>query len=213
MGYGIDSIRVDGNDVFAVYNATKAAREHALKHNKPILIEAMTYRVGHHSTSDDSSAYRSREEVEGWATKDNPIVRFRKHLESKKLWGAEAESEFRKEARRNIIEAFSKAEKRRKPAIAELFTDVYDKPTPRLLEQQQEMLDHIKKYPEVSFFFFLNGFFCISHASYIELSHGRPRSRDSAKPAQPAQKVPLEGFCSIRCKEKYILRRETDAEA
>uniref|UniRef100_A0A0K0DJF0 2-oxoisovalerate dehydrogenase subunit alpha n=1 Tax=Angiostrongylus cantonensis TaxID=6313 RepID=A0A0K0DJF0_ANGCA len=56
-GYGLHTIRVDGNDVFAVYNATKAARKLAVE-NKPVLIEAMTYRLGHHSTSDDSSFYR-----------------------------------------------------------------------------------------------------------------------------------------------------------
>ena len=61
--YGMTTIRVDGNDVLAVYNATKAAREIAASENKPVLIEAMTYRIGHHSTSDDSSAYRSVDEV------------------------------------------------------------------------------------------------------------------------------------------------------
>ena len=59
----MSTIRVDGNDVLAVYNATKAAREIAVSENKPVLIEAMTYRIGHHSTSDDSSAYRSVDEV------------------------------------------------------------------------------------------------------------------------------------------------------
>ncbi|XP_014816682.1 PREDICTED: 2-oxoisovalerate dehydrogenase subunit alpha, mitochondrial-like, partial [Calidris pugnax] len=54
-GYGLMSIRVDGNDVFAVYNATKEARRRAVAENQPFLIEAMTYRIGHHSTSDDSS--------------------------------------------------------------------------------------------------------------------------------------------------------------
>lgn len=57
------TIRVDGNDVLAVYNATQKAREIAATENKPVLIEAMTYRIGHHSTSDDSSAYRSVDEV------------------------------------------------------------------------------------------------------------------------------------------------------
>ena len=61
--YGMATIRVDGNDVLAVYNACKAAREIAITENKPVLIEAMTYRIGHHSTSDDSSAYRSVDEV------------------------------------------------------------------------------------------------------------------------------------------------------
>lgn len=60
-GYGMKAFRVDGNDILAVYNATKMARELAVKNNEPILIEAITYRVGHHSTSDDSSAYRAKQ--------------------------------------------------------------------------------------------------------------------------------------------------------
>ena len=59
-GYGIASIRVDGNDIWAVYNAVKAARELALQEKRPVLVEAMSYRIGHHSTSDDSSAYRAK---------------------------------------------------------------------------------------------------------------------------------------------------------
>jgi len=54
----MDWMRVDGNDIFAVYNATVAARKSTVLNNRPILIEAMTYRMGHHSTSDDSSTYR-----------------------------------------------------------------------------------------------------------------------------------------------------------
>ena len=57
-GYGIHSIRIDGNDLFAVYQATKEARELCVSKQVPVLIEAMTYRVGHHSTSDDSTRYR-----------------------------------------------------------------------------------------------------------------------------------------------------------
>ena len=58
IGYGIPAIRFDGNDLFAVYNATKAARKLAVEQQRPVVMEAMTYRVGHHSTSDDSTAYR-----------------------------------------------------------------------------------------------------------------------------------------------------------
>ena len=80
-GYGIVTIRVDGNDLFAVYNATKAAREIAVKESRPVLIEAMTYRLGHHSTSDDSTAYRSVDEMNSWEKDDNPILRFKQYLE------------------------------------------------------------------------------------------------------------------------------------
>lgn len=65
-GYGMLAIRVDGNDLFAVYNAVKAARKIAVSEMRPVLIEAMTYRIGHHSTSDDSTAYRSVDEVRYW---------------------------------------------------------------------------------------------------------------------------------------------------
>nr|CAD2158082.1 unnamed protein product [Meloidogyne enterolobii] len=86
-------LRVDGNDVFAVYNATKAARELALT-NCPVLIEAMTYRLGHHSTSDDSSAYRSADEVKEWTELDLPILRYRRFLESKGWWNMEMDKQW-----------------------------------------------------------------------------------------------------------------------
>jgi 2-oxoisovalerate dehydrogenase E1 component alpha subunit len=93
---------VDGNDVWAVFNATAAARKLALERGAPVLIEAMTYRIGHHSTSDDSSAYRSKDEVEQWRAKDNPINRFRKYLEAKGWWSAEEEKEYLDTVRRQV---------------------------------------------------------------------------------------------------------------
>ena len=65
-GYGLDTIRVDGNDALAVLTAVREARKRAVEGKKGILVEAMTYRVGHHSTSDDSSKYRPIEEVQEW---------------------------------------------------------------------------------------------------------------------------------------------------
>lgn len=62
-GYGMHGIRVDGNDALAVYAATTEARRLCLSQNKPVLMEVMTYRLGHHSTSDDWSRYRSSNEV------------------------------------------------------------------------------------------------------------------------------------------------------
>lgn len=64
-GYGIHGVRVDGNDALAMYQATVEARKLCLSENKPVLMEAMTYRLGHHSTSDDWSRYRSPTEVRG----------------------------------------------------------------------------------------------------------------------------------------------------
>ncbi|KAG2232492.1 hypothetical protein INT48_007405 [Thamnidium elegans] len=148
IGYGIDTIRVDGNDIWAIYNATKAAREMAIKEQKPVLIEAMTYRIGHHSTSDDSTKYRDRKEVEERAQFDNPVTRLRRYLENKNWWSQEEEDAYRKKVKKDILVSFTAAEKRKKPALKHLFTDVYDELTPNLVKQQDELLDLIKKYPE-----------------------------------------------------------------
>ncbi|OQR73310.1 2-oxoisovalerate dehydrogenase subunit alpha, partial [Tropilaelaps mercedesae] len=94
--YGIATIRCDGNDTLAVYNATAKARAYCLSEKRPVLIEAMTYRLGHHSTSDDSMAYRSLDEVNAWESKAHPLVRFRKYLTAKGLWNDEENNEFLK---------------------------------------------------------------------------------------------------------------------
>lgn len=65
--YGLDTIRVDGNDALAVLLAVREARRRAVEGKKGVLVEAMTYRIGHHSTSDDSSVYRAIEEVKEWS--------------------------------------------------------------------------------------------------------------------------------------------------
>lgn len=146
-GYGIPTIRVDGNDVLAVYEATKEARRIA-RERGPVLIEAMTYRVGHHSTSDDSSAYRSKEEVKDWTSMDSPITRFRLFLEGKSLWSEDQEVAWKRETRTEILKEFGLAEKRKKAGLSDMFTDVYEKKEKHLVEQENEMLALIKDYPE-----------------------------------------------------------------
>ncbi|KAG5458668.1 MAG: thiamine diphosphate-binding protein [Olpidium bornovanus] len=156
-GYGIYTIRVDGNDVWAVYNATKKAREIAVEQHRPVLMEAMTYRVSHHSTSDDSSAYRPKKaggksdlppEAESWSKRDNPIHRMRKYLENKGWWSEEAEKAHRSEIRTAILESFAMAERRPKPPVEDLFTDVYDVPPPSLVAQKNELRRLMEKFPD-----------------------------------------------------------------
>merc|ERR1719336_3699575 len=144
--YGMSTIRVDGNDVLAVYNATKAAREIAASENKPVLIEAMTYRIGHHSTSDDSSAYRSVDEVRYWDQKDHPITRFYNYLVSKGLWNEAKEAEWKESSRKEVMTAFAKAEKKSKPRWQEMFHDVYDELPKHLQQQLEGMEEHLKTY-------------------------------------------------------------------
>ncbi|KAH6647612.1 dehydrogenase E1 component [Truncatella angustata] len=149
IGYGIDTIRIDGNDIWAVREATKKAREMALHDGgKPVLIEAMSYRVSHHSTSDDSFAYRARIEVEDWKRRDNPISRLRKYMEMKGIWDESQEKDARDSIRRDVLKAFSEAEKGKKPPIRSMFEDVYEELTPDLVAQMKQLRDHLDRYPD-----------------------------------------------------------------
>jgi len=146
--YGMATIRVDGNDALAVYNATRAARDIALKENRPVLIEAMTYRIGHHSTSDDSSAYRSVDEVRYWDQKDHPINRFYNYIEKKGYWNATLDKEWKDDARKQVLTSFARAEKKLKPKWTEMFTEVYDEMPEDLRRQKEEMEAHVKLYKD-----------------------------------------------------------------
>ncbi|XP_071588743.1 2-oxoisovalerate dehydrogenase subunit alpha, mitochondrial [Heliangelus exortis] len=147
-GYGLVSIRVDGNDVFAVYNATKEARRRAVAENQPVLIEAMTYRIGHHSTSDDSSAYRSVDEVNYWDKQDHPISRLRLFMLHRGWWDEEQEKGWRKSSRKMVMEAFEQEEKKLKPNPQLLFSDVYLEMPPNLRRQRMALERHLQHYGE-----------------------------------------------------------------
>ncbi|KAI8819846.1 thiamine diphosphate-binding protein [Fimicolochytrium jonesii] len=148
-GYGMDTVRVDGNDALAVYNVVKEARKRAITESRPVLIEALTYRVGHHSTSDDSSAYRPKSEVSEWIKQDSPMSRFRKYLEKKDWWSQKEEDSFKKDIRAKILKSFAAAEKVKKPPVKYLFTDVYAGEQPwNLKEQEQELHRLMKEHPQ-----------------------------------------------------------------
>ena len=150
VGYGVDTIRVDGNDILAVREVTRRARDLALTGGgRPVLIEAMSYRVSHHSTSDDSFAYRAKVEVEDWKRRDNPITRLRKYMqEHLGIWDEEKEKELRSSARQEILAAYRKAEKEKKPALAGLMTDVYAELTEEQREQLAKLRGLIERYPD-----------------------------------------------------------------
>lgn len=133
------SIRVDGNDIFAVHDAVAAAREFALRENRPVFIEAMTYRGGHHSTSDDSTRYRDSAEIQVWNDYFSPINRLRSYMESRGLWDSDKEVELRRSARAQVLEVLGKAEQEPFPPASELFTDVYDEIPPHLLRQEEQL--------------------------------------------------------------------------
>lgn len=149
IGYGIDTIRVDGNDIFAVREVTKRARDMALSEGgKPILIEAMSYRVSHHSTSDDSFAYRAKVEVEDWKRRDNPITRLRKWMENKGMWDSERDMAARSEIRQEVLKAFGQAEREKKPPLREMFQGVYEEMSEDGKADRKELGRILDTYPE-----------------------------------------------------------------
>ena len=146
-GYGMAGIRVDGNDVFAVHAATKAARKYAIENSEPVLIEAISYRQGHHSTSDDSSQYRASEEVSECECAYDPLKRLEKFL-SKQKWINETTVTFiEKEERQAVLAALEKAERRKGPSIDTMFQDVYSEMPLNLVMQEKRLKKHLKKYP------------------------------------------------------------------
>lgn len=147
FGYRMHAIRVDGNDVLAVYRATLEARRIAVEHNQPVLIEAMTYRLAAHSSSDDPSGYRSRKEEEAWREKD-PILRMRLWLNDLEWWSEEEEKELQERLRREVLETMKRAEKRPPPPLDSLVTDVYAEVTPALQRQLDTLKTHLRKYPD-----------------------------------------------------------------
>ncbi|CAK9187708.1 unnamed protein product [Ilex paraguariensis] len=148
QAYGIRSIRIDGNDALAVYTAIRVAREMAISEQRPILVEALTYRVGHHSTSDDSTKYRPIEEIEHWKTAQNPLARFRKWVQRNGWWSDEDESELHENVRKQLLHAIQVAEKTEKPQLSDMFTDVYDQVPSNLSEQERLLRETIKKHPQ-----------------------------------------------------------------
>ena len=108
VAYGVKGIQVDGNDYFAMYTALENAAKHAREGKGPILIEAITYRKGAHTTSDDPSKYRTKEEEQEW-DKTDPLKRLKSYLKRKKLFTEKEEekliAQYKKEAERQFIEA------------------------------------------------------------------------------------------------------------
>jgi 2-oxoisovalerate dehydrogenase E1 component alpha subunit len=135
-GYGVKALRIDGNDFFAVFDAVALAKKHALEGLGPVLIEAMTYRMGAHSTSDDPSRYRSEAEVEKWKGKC-PIQRLTRYLEKKGKWSQNEEKLWMAEVNQAIDSAIEKAKETPRPSMESLIENVYFE-TPSLLREQLE---------------------------------------------------------------------------
>lgn len=137
IAYGIPGILVDGNDIFAVYVATKAAVERARRGEGPTLIEAYTYRMGAHTTSDDPTKYRTDEDVEPWLDRD-PLIRFRTYLQEKGLINAEWENKVKEELEKEVVATFEDIEKNSVYHVEDIFKYHFATMPPQLEEQLNE---------------------------------------------------------------------------
>jgi len=141
--YAMEGVQVDGNDVLAVYSATKRAVERARGGGGPTFIEAVTYRIGPHSTSDDPSKYRDDAEVQQMRSND-PIGRFREYLGERGIWTGEDESNLRKITLERVKEAITRAERVPKPEIKTIFEDVYAETTHSLENDAAELQEEVE---------------------------------------------------------------------
>jgi 2-oxoisovalerate dehydrogenase E1 component alpha subunit len=142
--YGMPGVLVDGNDLLAVRKATLEAVDRARKGAGPTLIEARTFRMGGHSTSDDPTRYVPKEQVTEWEKKD-PVQRFEKFLKKKKLWKEEMRAQMYEEAMAEVGEAAKIAESTPRPGLETIFSDVYAELPAHLRRQGQESFDLAKR--------------------------------------------------------------------
>jgi pyruvate dehydrogenase E1 component alpha subunit len=136
FAYGFPGIRIDGNDVFAVYAAVRLAADRARAGDGPTLIEGLTYRLGAHTTSDDPTKYRSDEEVKLWETRD-PLLRLERYLVRTKNLAPEEAAHLRERSLGCAQTAFDEVEKEPDEVLEDTFRYHYSQ-TPAIMEGQLE---------------------------------------------------------------------------
>jgi pyruvate dehydrogenase E1 component alpha subunit len=138
MAYGMDCIQVDGNDIFAVVKAVKDAAKKARVDRRPTFIEAVTYRLGDHTTADDARRYRDSDEVESWQSKD-PLTRIRTYLIERKLWDDAKQEKADAVAKEKVAACVKRAEEIADPQTADIFDSMYSELCDELETQRRTM--------------------------------------------------------------------------
>jgi pyruvate dehydrogenase E1 component alpha subunit len=148
LGFGMPTIQVDGNDVFAVYKAHRDAAERARRGEGPSFIESITYRLGDHTTADDARRYRAAPDLRQWEAKD-PILRTRKYLQDRHLWDDQQQADTEQRARTIVKEVTRAAMEMPAPAAEDIFNYVFAH-LPDALRTQCETMrtDSIGQDPE-----------------------------------------------------------------
>lgn len=143
-GYGAHGLQVDGNDALAVFRAVSEAVARGRRGEGPSVVECLTYRLGHHTTADDATRYRTNEEVEGWKKKD-PLARFQKYLLDKGFLDAAAVASILKDAETMVAEEVKAYEAFPKPSPLDMFANNYEKAPWMLVEQRAELAEVLKE--------------------------------------------------------------------
>lgn len=138
LAYGFDGIQVDGNDVLAVYRATRQALNKARNGDGPTFIECLTYRMADHTTADDASRYRPSAEVDAWRERD-PLLRYERFLAKRGLWNEDYAAEMKGKAEGEIDEAVRRFESIPPPAPEEMFDSVCGELSARQTLQRQNL--------------------------------------------------------------------------
>lgn len=148
QAYGMPGVRVDGNDVLAVHQAATEAALRARAGKGPTLIEAVTFRMGPHSSSDDPTRYRDRRQVEEWRLKD-PLERFKRYLLKQGFATEQEEAALREKASTEAMEAAKAAEAMPPPPVSSMFDDVFAAVPPHLVEQRDALLAELTARGEI----------------------------------------------------------------
>jgi pyruvate dehydrogenase E1 component alpha subunit len=139
-GYGFEGFEVDGNDVMAVYEVACEAVDRARSGGGPSLIEAVTYRMSFHNTTDNPSRYQDPKEFEEARTRD-PIERVQRYLATLGLWDPQREAAWTEEIREENEQALKHAMGAAAPRPEDVFANVYQDPPRRVLRQRAELVD------------------------------------------------------------------------
>lgn len=141
VGYGVEAIRADGNDVLAVHAAVGYAADKARRGDGPTFIELLTYRVSAHSSSDDPTRYRDEKVTELWKGQRDPIRRLETYLLARGWLAAGAREALATQIEIDVREAIARQEAVGAPALATLIDDVFEEPTWLLREQLAAIAD------------------------------------------------------------------------
>ena len=150
LAYGMDCIQCDGNDLFAVVKVVREAARRAREENRPTFIEAVTYRLGDHTTADDARRYRDQAEVDLWKARD-PLIRLRSLMKEKGLWNDSKEAELHEKAEREVAEAVQRAEGIEAPPTTDVFDHTFAELDPQLrLQRATRRTNSIGQSPDAA---------------------------------------------------------------